>query len=172
MATKLHHFSPLAASILMGTMALCSTTAWSDTNFVQILNQKWAEHDANILLEFVEASAATNPCLETIAAKGVIYGTVLGWGVAATNLFEEAKVRALTIDGSRYTDEEKAGIGRCINFLQMAFVSMAEMGGGNMGNVPVTNATHSATMFQSSPDKPLFADYLELFSTLGNSSTP
>ena len=91
-------------------VALCGTYTMADTNFVQRLYETWAQHDAQALLEFVETSVATNPCLETITAQGLVYGFILGWGAASTNLFEQAKTRALTVDSSRYTEEEKAGI--------------------------------------------------------------
>ena len=151
-------------------VALCGTYTMADTNFVQRLYETWAQHDAQALLEFVETSVATNPCLETITAQGLVYGFILGWGAASTNLFEQAKIRALTIDSAHYSDEEKIKIEQCVQLLKNSFISIAEVGGGILSdaNVPKTNEVFIAEMFQSCPDKPMFSNCLELFSTLGS----
>lgn len=174
MNSRFHRSCSLCIVCFLVVMVLFGRSATADTNFVQRLNETWAQHDAQALLEFVETSAATNPCLETITAQGLVYGFILGWGAASTNLFEQAKTRALTVDSSRYTEAEKAGIVRCVSFLQSSFVSIAELGGGTLSEatIPHTNAVAIAEMFQLCPDKPMFSDYVELFSALGTNSDP
>lgn len=153
-------------------MVLYGRTTLADTNFVQILNQKWAQHDAMVILEFVETSAATNPCLATLSAKGIVYGFVLSRGISATNLLEQARTHALTSTAPLYSEEEKAGIGRCIDFLQQSFVSIAALGGGDLCDSTTTNTVYIGELFQSWPSTPPFANYLDLFSTLGSMPGP
>ena len=126
-----YYLSMRHQTIILSLLFLTRTMSLADTNFVQRLNETWAQHDAQALLEFVETSAATNPCLETITAQGLVYGFILGWGAASTNLFEQAKTRALTVDSSRYTEAEKAGIVRCVSFLQSCFVSRIPSASGS-----------------------------------------
>ena len=154
----------ITLSCLIGIIA---STSIADTNFVHALNQKWAQHDVTNLLAFVENSAATNACLETITAKGIVYGFILTWGVNSTNLFEEARVLAQTSSSPCYSDFEKAGIGNCTRFLSESFVSIAALGGGTLNDYPTTNTVYIDELFELYPDKPPFGNYLELFATLG-----
>ena len=63
-------------TIILSLLLLTRTMSLADTNFVQRLNETWAQHDAQALLEFVETSATTNPCLETITAWGMKWHTL------------------------------------------------------------------------------------------------
>ena len=154
------------------TFFLAVASIKGDTNFVHALNSVWAQHDANAILAFVESSVATNECLETLSAKGIVYGFVLSRGVSATNLLEQARTHAQTSASDLYSEEEKAGIGRCIDFLQQSFVSIAALGGGELSDSTTTNTVYIGELFQTWPTTPPFANYLELFSSLGTQSAP
>ena len=151
---------------------LLSGTANADANFVHAFNQKWAQHDAIGLLEFVENAAATNPCLDTVTAKGLVYGIVITRGVTATNLFEHARLMAMTSTDPVYSEDEKKLIGECVQLLNEGFVATAALGGGALEENPSTNASYLAELFEAFPDKPMFADCLEIFSTLGTPPDP
>ena len=148
-------------------VCIAASKTMADTNFVHALNQKWAQHDVTNLLAFVENSAATNPCLETVAAKGLIYGFVITRGVTATNLFEEARILAQTSTNPRYSDEEEIMIGDCIRGFKDSFVNIASLFGGGLEEDPSTNMAYIAELFDAWPDKPPYANYIELFATLG-----
>ena len=152
---------------IIGFAVSVAGASFGDTNFVHELNRRWAQHDATNLLAFVETSAATNPCLETLTAKGIVYGFVLTWGSAATNLFEEASSLVQTSANPRYSETERTGVRDCTMALRESFVSIAALGGGVLDDHPTTNDVYIAELFELFPDKPPFANHIELFSSLG-----
>ena len=112
------------------------------SDFVKTLDQAWARHDVTNLLRFVEASAATNPCPETLSAKGIVYHLAIFRFHTATNLFWEAVGLARDSDNPRYSEKDVADMGICVRSLSRNLLRIVGPNGMAAEEVPGTNVSY------------------------------
>jgi len=135
-------------------MMLLITTFADETSFVTAFNTMWQTHNASNILIFVEQNVTTNSSPETLFARGIVAGTLQGWGQGQTNYWEQAM--QMLADKEDKSDLWKTN---AVNQIQWIQILMSTKGVDD--NPPSWNTNAHSIIFSILGDEPPFYDTLK-----------